>query len=48
MNVIGGASTRLVGCDVRHPGKHHRKPNAKELASELKKQHRLQRAKGNQ
>lgn len=48
VNIIGGASTRLVGCDVRHPGKHRRKPNPKELASELKKQHRLQRAKGNQ
>lgn len=22
-NIIGGASTRLVGCDVHHPGKHH-------------------------
>lgn len=45
VNIIGGASTRLIGCDVHHPGKHHRKPNPKELASELKRQHRLGREK---
>ena len=45
INIIGGVSTRLVGCDTRHPGKRPKKPDPKQIESELKKQRRLQRAK---
>jgi hypothetical protein len=30
MKIVGGAATKLAGCDVKHPGRRHgKKPNSK-------------------